>query len=264
MTKTVAILLGLALVWAAAWTIAGYAMHSAGSEKLAQAEHLRTPATRLERGAEVRLEGTIAEGPKTRAPYSEKECLAGYVYVAVWGSYQDAQNRTVHSSSPVAVRRVGPKTIGIMVGDSRLELPLERWAPNETTTEAVKELPSRLGISQAEVDDAMAKLRGSGGRIMVSEGILDAGTRFFVVGRLEDREGPLQLEPDPRFPNVVLFAGTREQYIEQLGSSGGGLQTAGWILGAGLGPLPLWVLGLVQWLRSRRRNAASPADAGAP
>jgi hypothetical protein len=264
MTKAVAILLGLALVWATAWTIAGYAMHSAGSEKLAQAEHVRTPAMRLERGAEVRFEGTIAEGPKTKALYSEKECLAGYVYVAVWGSYQDSQNKTVSTSSPVAVRRVGPETIGIVVGDSRLELPLERWAPSETTTEAVNELPPRLGVTQAEVGDARAKLRGSGGRLMVSEGTLDAGTRFFVVGRLEDREGPLLLEPDPRFDAVVLFSGTREQYVEKLSGSGGGLQITGWIFGAGLGPLPLSILGLVQWLRWRKRTAPSPAAAVAP
>jgi hypothetical protein len=253
MTKTVAILLGLALVWASAWTIAGYYMHAAGTEKLAQAEHVRTPAMRLERGAEVRFEGRIADGPKTKSLYSEKECLAGYVYVAVWGSYQDAQNRTVHTSSPVAVRRVGPETIGIEVGDSRLELPLDRWMPSDSTSEAVKELPPRLGITQAEVDDARAKLRGSGGSLHLSEATLHAGTRYFVVGRIEDREGPLQLEPDPHFDAVVLFSGTRDQYVEKLSGSGAGLQTAGWILGAGVGPLPLWVLGLVQWRRSRKR-----------
>jgi len=62
MTKTLGILLGLALVWLTAWTIAGYAMHSAGSEKLALVEHISAPATRLERGAEVRVQ-VSPEGP---------------------------------------------------------------------------------------------------------------------------------------------------------------------------------------------------------
>jgi hypothetical protein len=58
MSKTLAVLLALALVWLAAWEIAGHFMRQAGIEKLAQADHIRAPAPRLERGADVRVEGT--------------------------------------------------------------------------------------------------------------------------------------------------------------------------------------------------------------
>ena len=74
------------------------------------------------------------------------------------------------------------------MGDNRVELPLERWMPQEeTTSEGLRELPPRLGVTQAEIDDAKSRLRGNAGLYYVSETTLDAGQKFFVVGRLEDQ-----------------------------------------------------------------------------
>jgi hypothetical protein len=255
MTKTMAILLGLAAVWATAWGIAGSAMHGAGKEKLAQSDHVSTLATTLDRGAPVRFEGTIAEAPKVKAPFSEKECLAAYTYVALRGSYQDSQGKTVPTSSAIKATRVGPVTIGIMLGDKRVELPLDRWMPEEETTSAgLKEIPPRLGVTEAEIEDARSRLRGNAGLYYVSETTLDAGQTFFVVGKIEDHDGPPRLEPDPMFERVVLFQGSHQQFIDKLRGSGGGLKIAGWIVGLGVGPLPLVIVGLVLLSRSRARE----------
>ncbi len=258
MTKTIAILLGIASVWAIAWGLGGYGMYAAGREKLAQSDHVSTLATALDRGAEVRFEGVIAEAPKVKAPFSEQDCLAAYTYVAIRGSYRDSQDRIVHTSSAIKTSRVGPVTIGIMLGDKRVELPLDRWMPSEeTTSEGLREIPPRLGVTQAEIADAKAKLRGDPGMFYVSESTLDAGQRFFVVGKLEDHEGPPRLEPDPTFERVVLFPGSHEAYIEKLRGSGGWLKIAAWILGAGVGPLPLVIIGIVLLVRLRKREVSA-------
>jgi len=260
MNKTIAILLGIASVWAVIWGIAGYAMHGAGTGQLAQADHVSTLATALDRGAEVRFEGTVAEAPKVKAPFSEQDCLAAYTYVAIRGSYRDSQDRIVHTSSAIKTSRVGPVTIGLMLGEKRVELPLDRWMPSdETTSEGLREIPQRLGVTDAEIADAKAKLRGDPGLYYVSETRLEAGQRFFVVGKLEDHEGPPRLEPDPMFERVVLFPGSHDEYIEKLRGSGGGLKIAAWILGAGVGPLPLVIIGIVLLVRSRKREASAAA-----
>jgi hypothetical protein len=56
------------------------------------------------------------------------------------------------------------------------------------------------------------------------------------------------------FTSVVLFPGTHEQFVEKLRGSGGGLKIAGWIVGLGVGPLPLVIVGLVLLSRSRKRE----------
>lgn len=259
MTKTLGILLGLALVWLTAWTIAGYAMHSAGSEKLALVEHISAPATRLERGAEVRVEGTIADAPPVTAPYSEKPCLAALTSVSIDSQYRDIHDKPAYDSSLIATRRVGPANIAITVDEMRLELPLERWTPRDAHVERMNELPPRLGISREQIDRADAQLHAGSKRFSVGESTLDAGTRVFVVARIEDRDGPLRLEADPLLARVELFVGTQRAYIEQMRGSGGGLQVAGWILGAGVGPLPLALIGLVLLVRRRRPARPDPA-----
>lgn len=255
MSKTLPVLCGLAGLWLTAWGIAGYKMAQAGSEKLAQAEHIRTPATTLERGADVRMEGTIVEGPSTLAPYSQRPCLAAWTRILVTSHYSDSQNKQVYESQLIATRTVGPPDIDIAVGDKRLALPLERWTPTDYTSEAVDEIPLRLGVKQEEIDSAKARARGSIGRYRIVESTIDEGTRFFVVGRIEDRDGPLRLEPDRVLGRVELYPGSQEDLVKQLGGSGSGLRIAGMILGAGVGPLPLAIIGLVllyERLRVRR------------
>lgn len=253
MSKTLALLLGLALVWLTAWVIAGYYMGQAGIERLAQADHVGTPAARLERGAEVRVEAAIVGVPSAVAPYSEKRCLAAVTSIFVMSSYRDSQDRNVWQSNHVATRTVGPASIELAVGDERIELPLERWSPRQYSSVSSSELPPRLGVTTEELDRAKEGARGALGNYRITEATLDAGTRVFVVGRLEDRDGPLRLEADRVLERVELYPGSQDELVKELSDSGGGLRIAGWILGAGVGPLPLMIVGLV--LLVRRRTA---------
>lgn len=260
MSKTLSFLLGLALVWFTAWTIAGYYMRAAGTEMLARADHVSTPATHLQRGADVRVEGRIVEGPSTAAPYSKKPCLAAVTNIAVVSRYRDIHDRDVSDSSHVAARRAGPANIEIAVGDKRIELPLERWSPRRYSVERMAELPPHLGVTPEEIASAKEQLQGSFTGFSVTESTIDGGTPVFVVGRLEDRDGPLRLEADRVLERVELYPGSQDELVKEMRGSGGGLRIAGWILGAGLGPLPLAIIGLVSLVRRRKRSAT--ADAG--
>lgn len=262
MSKTLAILLGLALVWLTAWQIAGYYMRQAGTEQLDQAEHVSTPATRLERGAEVRVEGTVVEGPSTLAPYSQKPCLAAITSIFLMSSYRDIHDRDVHESNHIATRRVGPASIEIAVGDKRVELPLERWSPRDFSSESVAELPPRLGVTPQEIESAKQHAQGSLGNYRVSESTIQSGARFFVVGRLEDRDGPLRLEPDRMLGRIELYPGSQDALVKELSGSGRGLRVAGWILAAGVGSLPLAIVCAV--LLARRRKRPAPVGARPP
>ncbi len=258
------ILLGLALVWLGAWSIAGYYMREAGSEKLAAAEHVAKPAARLERGAEVRVEGVVVGDSSATSPHRRVPCLAAVTWVFVTSSYQDVHNRPIREATHVATRRVGPASLAIEVADQRLELPIERWLPQQSTSEVMGELPERLGVTPEEIATAKRTARGSPSGFSVSESTIDGGARVFVVGRLEDRDGPLRLEPDPVLGRVELFPGSQEELVRELSGSGGGLRVAGWILGAGLGPLPLAIVVLVWLVRRKGRPAPSPSPPPSP
>jgi hypothetical protein len=259
MSKMTVALLGFCLFWLVAFGIAGYYMGEAGVEKLAHADYASTPATELTRGADVRVAGTIVEGPPAVAPYSQKACLAAVTDIAVVGFYRDPQDKYVRESHHAATRRVGPASIEIGVGDERIELPLERWTPKHYSVEEVDELPERLGVTSREIDIARSSLRGKFERYSVSESTIDSGTRVFVVGRLEDREGPLRLEADRVLERVEVYPGSQDDFVEELRGSAAGLRIAGGILGAGVGPLPLVIMGLILLLR--RRKLAVPSAA---
>jgi hypothetical protein len=257
MSKTLAILLGLALVWLTAWTIAGYYMREAGSEKLAQSDYFSTPAARLEPGADVRVEGIIAEGPPVAAPYSEKPCLAAVTYIDVVSRYRDSQNKDATESSNVVTRRVGPANIEIAVGDKLIELPLERWSPKQYSYASMSTLPPHLGVTAEQIAGAKERLRNDFTGFSVSESTIDAGTRVFVAGRLEDLDGVLRLEEDRALGRIELYPGSQADLVKELRGSGGGLRVAGWILSAGVGPLPLAVICLVLLVTWRRRAATA-------
>ncbi len=262
MSKTLAILLSLALVWLVAWGIAGYFMRQAGIDKVAQFNHVSTPATRLERGADVRVEGTIVEGPSTVAPYSQKPCLAAVVHIAITSSYRDNHNKVdAQGYNHIATRRVGPANIEIAVGDKRIELPIELWSPKRRAFDAMDELPARLDVTPEEIASGKKSAKGTLGRYSVAESTIDGGTRVFVVGRLEDRDGPLRLEADRLLERIEIYPGSQANFVDEFvkhkGSGGDGLRVAGWILGAGLGPLPLEIIGLVLLVRWRKRSVAA-------
>jgi hypothetical protein len=260
MSKTKLLLLAISLVWFAAWAIAGYFMRQAGVERISEADHVSTPATRLEPGADVRVEGTIVYGPSTVAPYSQKPCLAAVTHIAAVSYYTNSSNKTSYDSRTVATLREGPANIEIAAGDTRVELPLERWSPKYDPAENVDEIPARLGVTPEQIARAKESARGEFLRFAIAESTIDAGTRVFVVGRLEDRAGPLRLEADRVLGRVELYRGSHDELVSELRGGGHGLAIAGWILGAGVGPLPLAIVGLVS-LAQRRMRAAREPDA---
>lgn len=255
MSKTLALLLALALAWFLGWSLASMGMGKSASEQLAQAEHVSTLATRIEPGAEVRAEGTIVPGPKVPAPFSQKPCLIASTRVLLTSSYRDSQNRVVYDSTLVAHRRAGPPEITIDLGGTRAALPAELWVPSDYASERASKLPPRLNVTEAEIEAAKQNARGDIGNFRIAEATLQGGERVFVVAKLEDGAGPLRLAPDPVFGRVELFAGSQTELVNKLRTSGGCGRTAAWIVGAGVGPLPLAVIGLVLLLRRRREKS---------
>jgi hypothetical protein len=254
MSKTLLILLTLALVWLAAWGIAGYFFTQGAVDKLAQADYVSRPATRIEPGADVRVEGTVADGPSTEAPYSRRRCLAAVTDIAAVSSYRDSTNKTMRESQHIATRRVGPANIEIAVAGQLLQLPLERWTPWHETVTEVDDLPPRLGVAADEIEKAKGRARGQFMGYSVAETTINSGTRVFVVGQLEDGgDGKLRLGVDRTLGRLELYQGTQKELVEELRGSATGLRIAGWIVGAGVGPLPLAVIGLVLLARSRKR-----------
>jgi hypothetical protein len=258
MSKTVYIVVGIALVWLAAWAIAGYYMREAGLEKLAASEYLSSPATLLEPGADVRAEGTIAEAPAAAAPFSGERCLAAVTYISAFKDYRDMRNKPATESSHVATLRVGPANMEITVGDKLIQLPLERWSPKYGPPEQMPTLPPHLGVTEEQIAIAKGRLQHGFTGFSVSEATIDAGTRVFVAGRLENGDGPLRLGADRVLDRIELYPGTQEDLVKEMRGGGGGLSIAGWILGAGLGPLPLAVIGLVLLVTRRKRSDAGP------
>lgn len=259
MSKTLVILLGLALVWLTAWAIAGYYMREIGIEDLAQSDYLSTPAASLERGAEVRVEGIIVKAPPVPAPYSEKQCLAAVTRINVVSRYRDAQNKVATESSNIETRRTGPVNIEIAVGDKRIELPLEQWTPKQYSYADMPTLPPRLGVTAEQIAGAKERLRNDFTGFSVSESTISGGTPVFVAGRLEDHDGPLRLEADRVLNRIELYPGSQDDLVKELRGSGSGLRVAGWILGAGVGPLPLAIIGLVLLAMRRKRSATNVA-----
>lgn len=245
MSKTLAVLAVLSVLWFTAWQIAGYYMRAAGAEKLERAEYLGTPATGLEPGALVRLEGTIVDGPTTTALSSQKPCLAVSTRIYAVSTYTDSKNKAAYDYEVVASRKLGPENIEIAVGEGRVELPLERWSPPDESSEKMNELPERFGVSPEETTAAKARLRDGSTPFgfSVGEATLEGGAPVFVAGRLES-DG-VRLEADPVLGHVLLHKGSQSDYVTRMAGSGGGLRVAGFILALGVGPLPLLIVGLV-------------------
>lgn len=256
MSSTLKLLLGIALAWLMAWSLAGFFMGRAGAEKLRAADHVAEPATRPARGAEVRVEGVVVGEASAVSPYRKQACLAAVTDVAVVRVFKDSNDRAARESHAIARRTVGPANLAIEVGEGRLELPIERWTPKHTTVEELNDLPPRLRVTPDELAAAPPPQTGASTLFSVSETTIDAGAHVFVVGRIEDREGSLRLEADPVLGHVVLYSGTQAELLRELRGSAEGLRVAAWILGAGVGPLPLLVLGAV--LLARRRRGAAP------
>ncbi len=256
MSKTVAILLGLALVWLSAWSIAACSSYRSGTAELAKAEELRATSTRLERGADVRVEGTLVSAPNVKALLSGRPCLAAQAKVWARSHYKDSQDNWVPDSALVKVLSVGPPNIEVAVRDERIQLPLDRWVALGIESENVSEIPSGLDVTKGEIDAAKKQLRGDFEGYAVGEATIEGGAHVFVVGRLEAGDGPLRLEADRVLGRVELYLGTQAEYVAAMVKKGNTLHTIAWVFGP-IGLPPIVVLGVVMLVRWRRRRPAS-------
>ena len=266
MTKTLRLLLALACVWLCLWFFVGfYVFRRLGLEDLRSSEWVAAPSEALADGADLRVLGTIGEGPTSVAPLVGAPCLAAKAEVSYVARYRDIHDNDLRDAAVVATRVVGPRTIPILVDGERLELPLESWTPEfraEGERFSVDEaLPPSLEVTPEDIDAARAKVNSSlySAWIEVSQATLRSGERLLVVGRLGGEAGALRLGADPVLGRVILFAGTQDELSRELRGSGRGLVLAGWIVGAGVAPLPLAILSMV--LLVRRRRVARPESA---
>lgn len=250
MTKTMRILLGLALVWLTAWSIAACACYRSGRETLAKAEQLRTPTTKLEPGGDVRVEGTLRSAPIVKAPFSQRPCLAAHTVITAWSRYRDAQDHDRTDAVTIEELRAGPASLEIAAADERLLLPLELWTSHDRASESVEALPDRLGVGEDERKTAIAKLRGSFGGYTVSEQTLEGGDHVFLVARLGS-DG-IHVEADRLLDRVELYLGTQEQYVAETVRSGNTSIMLAYIFGP-IGLPPIAILGVVLL---RRRKAS--------
>lgn len=251
MSKTIAILLGLALVWLTAWWIAAYFTYASGSESFAAAERLSVATTVLEPGAEVRVEGTLMSAPTVKASFSEQPCLAAHTIIRALSRYRDSQDHEWTDSAVVKELRVGPPNLEIAVADKRILLPLDRWESRDRMTENVGVLPDRLGVTTAELDAAKSKLRGTFTGFAVDERTLDGGNPVFIAGQLESGTGPLRLDADRQLGRVELYVGSQANYVRDLMQQGASARTVAKVF-TPIGLVPLALLGLVLLLRKRR------------
>ena len=170
-------------------------------------------------------------------------------------AYEDANGKVQHDVHPLTTLRVGPPDLVVVVGDTQLRVPIERWSPEHAKSEEVDELPASLGVTEEQITAARRGARGTTRRFAIAESTLEGGAPVFVGGKLEDHDGALVVDKDPMLGRVVLVPGSRADYVAGLRGSSRGLRIAGWILGAVVGPLPLVLMAIV-WLVRRGRAKA--------
>ncbi|MBL8742506.1 MAG: hypothetical protein JNK04_15460, partial [Myxococcales bacterium] len=254
LSKTFAILVGIACVWFAVWSFVAFVCYRGGSEKLALIEHMRTPTTSFEPGDDIRVEGTLMSAETVKAPHSGRPCLAALTRIRAHSHYRDSQDNWAHDYALLKEVRVGPPMLQIAVGERRLLVPLEQWSGGTFVEEDVQDVPAFFGATDAEIAATKAKLRGDFSDYSLAESTIDGGTKVFVAGKLE---GPdMRLAADPRLGRVELFVGTHEQYVKEGVREGEMGHTLAFIF-APIGWVPLLALGVVVLVR--RRAKVSPS-----
>jgi hypothetical protein len=261
MSKGSRIFLVVALLWLGLWVMGSVLFFRGAKSHAAEADYVSAPLTGAVRGEDVRIEGTIEEAATIDAPLTGEKCVAALVKVFYVSEYEDSSDKTQHDAKLVAARHWGPSRIGIRAGDERLELPLEAWEPRSTSkddsSKIVYEVPPHFLVSDADISRARSSARGRFEHFTIDESRLVGGTPVFVVARIADRPGPLELEPDPKLGRIEIHRGSQAELVAQLRGTSFGFRIAGWIFAA-VGVVPLIIFGILQ-LRSQR-----PAALGAP
>ncbi len=231
MSKGLRIFLVIAILWLALWTMGGVLFLRASSTHALEAEHVAQPLTTLSRGQALRIEGAVEPSAGVDAPLSGTRCVAAILRIHRVSHYRDSQDKTQRDARLVSARRWGPSRIGIRTGDGRVELPLEAWTPSgsPSASETMNELPERFLVGEREVEAARSAARGTFAHYAVDEVRLAADDPVFVVARVKDAEGELELEPDPVLGRIEVFRGSQAELVADLRGSSAGLRIAGWI-----------------------------------
>ena len=254
MSKGEGIFLGIAILWLGLWGMGSWMFFSGASSHAEEAERAAMPVTALEPGAEVRIDGVVADvEDSVVAPLSQKPCAAARTSVYYRTRHAGSGNETRHVSVLVTTLLV-PRSVGIRVGNERVELPLEHWQPPTTryadTTDTFDALPARFAVADADLARAKADNEGEPAGFMVDEWTLRGGEPLFVTGRLEARDGKLWVLPGRGLEKVVLYRGTQADVVEHLRGEATGLRIAGSVF-AGLAVMLLLPFGLVRLRRAR-------------
>lgn len=257
MSRGARIFLVIAMVWLGLWAMGSALFFRGARSHDGRSAEWARPATGLVRGADVRFEGVVDGSRLVTAPLSQRPCAAALTraYYGTW--YYDSQGETQQGAVRIASRTT-PAAVVLLVGDERIELPLEHWQPptarSADVSQSFAELPARLAVPAADVASARASARGTFTRFSADEWLLTGGQRVFVVGHAEERDGRLRLAPHRGLRRVDVYRGSQAEGVRDLQASSSGLRVAGAIF-AVLSALPLVGFAIVQWRRRRRRAA---------
>ncbi|NUO48403.1 MAG: hypothetical protein HOV80_06055 [Polyangiaceae bacterium] len=262
MSKGSRIFLVVAFLWAGLWVMGSVLFFRGARTQAADADYVSKPLTEVERGSDVRIEGTIDDGATIDAPLTGTKCVAALVKVFYVSEYEDSSDKSQHDSKLVDARHWGASRIGIRAGSERLELPLEAWEPRSTTaddsSQTMYEVPPRFLVSDADISRARSSARGRFEHFVIDESRLVGGTAVFVVAHIADRPGTLELEPDPALGRIEIHRGTQAELVSQLRGMSFGFRIAGWIFAA-VSIVPLIIFGILQ-LRSKPTAAPAPSS----
>lgn len=248
------ILLVLSVVWLGLWMMGSYLFFRGADSYDTKASGAARPATGLQRGQDVRFEGIIEVEEPVTAPLSKQRVAAAITTVSAVSWYYDTQRKKQNSRMQLA-KRLSPASVDIVVGDARIQFPLEHWTPPVSRSadfvQGVDEVPAHFGVSSEQLDAAMDE---NFIHFRLEEWTLPVGQPVFVMGYLEEHDGRLRISPSHGTKVVELYRGSRADALKDHPGTSRGLRIAGYIF-AGLAMAPLLVFGIV---RLRRRNVAPP------
>lgn len=214
-------------------------------------------SSKIESGAIVGLEGTLAAPDTQLSPFERKPCVAAHTELSLVteSSKQDSSGRwqTSWSYESFHHERSGPPALVVKTATGAVAVRLEDWTPSTYAKDAVKKKvekrPEHMKVDQATMDAAREKY-SSFSHFSVTETCLAKDQAVFVTGKLvaaDEPDGPLRVAPHPALRRVEVFPGTRQQLIERASAAAGNERTVGWVMLI-IGAVILGILGAI-WFK---------------
>jgi hypothetical protein len=223
---------GVSLLWLLGWGIPIVGVLFGSQAQQAEAAYLSRPlTTALTPGAEARLEGRIAPGAAVKSPYSGEEGAAVMTNVWYVTSYDDIHGKVQFVYHDLALTRVGPDPLTIVVGeDTAVRIPLSRWTAgyqaSRGTSSQHTELPAGITVDPEAHKKTIADAQHSFHAYEVRESVLASDALLFVAGQLESGTSEFILDVDPVTKRVEIYQGTQAELVAMLE----GNQTGLWIM----------------------------------